>query len=120
MNSSLQISPRFIDVLAFTGPGPERINGRLAMVGFISAMVVEITRGQDLFTQIENGGYRWFLLTSVVLTMASLFPFSRGIGPGATTDKFWNPDAEVWNGRAAMVGLVALAITEYIKGGALV
>uniref|UniRef100_A0A0E0AGG6 Uncharacterized protein n=1 Tax=Oryza glumipatula TaxID=40148 RepID=A0A0E0AGG6_9ORYZ len=26
------------DVLAFSGPAPERINGRLAMVGFVSAL----------------------------------------------------------------------------------
>lgn len=113
---SKNVSPKFIDVLAFTGPGPERINGRLAMIGFVSAMAVELTRRQDLFTQISNGGYMWFVWTSILFTVASLIPFSKGVGPGATSDRFWNPDAEVWNGRAAMVGLVALAVTEFLKG----
>lgn len=117
---SKNVSPRFIDVLSFTGPGPERINGRLAMIGFVSAITVELSKGQDLFTQINNGGYMWFVWTSILFTVASLIPFSKGVGPGATLDRFWNPDAEVWNGRAAMVGLVALAVTEFLKGGALV
>lgn len=117
---SEKVSPKFIDVLSFTGPGPERINGRLAMLGFVSAIAVELTRGQDLFMQISNGGYKWFLWTSILFTVASLIPFSKGVGPGAKASKFWNPDAEVWNGRAAMVGLIALAVTEFLKGGPLV
>lgn len=32
---------------------------------------------------------------------------------------FWRPNAEIINGRAAMVGLVALLITEWYRGGAL-
>lgn len=116
---SKTVNPNFINLLSFYGPAPERINGRLAMIGFVSAIVVEIFSGQDLFTQIANGGYMWFVRTSILFTVASLIPFSMGVGPGATSDSFWNPDAEVWNGRAAMVGLVALAITEFVKGGAL-
>ncbi|KAI9089752.1 hypothetical protein K1719_029077 [Acacia pycnantha] len=36
-----QASTKFSDVLAFSGPAPERINGRLAMIGFVAAMAVE-------------------------------------------------------------------------------
>lgn len=115
-----KVSPNFIDVMAFAGPGPERINGRLAMIGFVSAIQVEIINGQDLFTQISNGGFQWFLGASILLTVASLIPFLRGIGPAANQDPVMNPDAELWNGRFAMIGLVALAITEYFKGGALI
>lgn len=115
-----KISPKFIDVMGFAGPAPERINGRLAMVGFVTAMAVEISKGQDIFTQISNGGFQWFLWTSILLSIASLIPFLKGIGPGAAEDKAMTPDAELWNGRFAMLGLVALAITEYIKGGSLV
>lgn len=117
---SEKVSPKFIDVLSFTGPGPERINGRLAMLGFVSAITVELTKGEDLFMQISNGGYKWFVWTSVLFTVASLIPFSKGVGPGAKASRFWNPDAEVWNGRAAMIGLIALAATEFFKGGPLV
>lgn len=117
---SKKVSPKFMEVLSFTGPAPERINGRLAMIGFVSAIAVELTRGQDLYTQITNGGDMWFFWTSILFTAASLIPFSKGFGPGFVRDRFWNPDAEVWNGRAAMVGLIALGITEFLKRGPLV
>ena len=48
-------SRKFSDVL-FSGAVAERINGRLAMIGFVAAMVVELSNGQDLFTQISDGG----------------------------------------------------------------
>nr|GFA32513.1 early light-induced protein 1, chloroplastic-like [Tanacetum cinerariifolium] len=50
-----KVSTKFSDLLAFSGPAPERINGRLAMIGFVSALAVELTNGQDLFTQVSNG-----------------------------------------------------------------
>lgn len=113
------VSPDFMDVFAFAGPGPERINGRLAMIGFVSAIVAEFVTGQDLFMQISNGGYTSFVSISSLLTVASLIPLFEGVGPGAKSNKFWNPNAEIWNGRVAMVGLVALAIIEFFKGGPL-
>ncbi|CAN6171120.1 unnamed protein product, partial [Urochloa humidicola] len=48
------------DALAFSGPAPERINGRLAMVGFVSALAVEAARGEGLLAQAGNGaGLTW-------------------------------------------------------------
>ncbi|VAI08184.1 unnamed protein product [Triticum turgidum subsp. durum] len=63
-------NPSVWDALAFSGPAPERINGRLAM-------------GQSVESK------------------------SSGV---------WTADAELWNGRFAMLGLVALAVTEFITG----
>ncbi|RVX21703.1 Early light-induced protein, chloroplastic [Vitis vinifera] len=40
-----KVSTKFGDVFAFSGPAPERINGRLAMVGFVAAMGAEIWKG---------------------------------------------------------------------------
>lgn len=117
---SRKVSSKLFDVMSFAGPGPERINGRLAMLGFVSAMTVEVTQGQDLFSQIANGGYMWFLWTSILFTVASLIPFYRGLGPNETSDPAMTPDAELWNGRFAMLGIVALALTEYLKGRSLV
>lgn len=117
----LQIaSTRFEDVLAFSGPGPERINGRLAMIGFVTAIGVELAKGQDLFSQINDGGLTWFVGTSVLLSLASLIPLFKGVRAEAKSEGFMSSDAELWNGRFAMLGLVALAFTEYLKGGALV
>ncbi|XP_058192278.1 early light-induced protein 1, chloroplastic-like isoform X3 [Rhododendron vialii] len=110
----------FFNLLAFSGPGPERINGRLAMVGFVAAIAVELSKGEDVFAQISNGGIPWFLLTTGVLSVASLIPLSSGVSVESKSKPFWSSDAEMWNGRFAMLGLVALALTEFVKGGALV
>lgn len=115
-----QVSTKFSDVLAFGGPGPERINGRLAMVGFVAAMAVELSNGQDVFAQISNGGIPWFLGTSIVLSLASLIPLFRGVTVESKSSGVMTSDAELWNGRFAMLGLIALAFTEYVKGGTLV
>ncbi|XP_020238837.1 early light-induced protein, chloroplastic [Cajanus cajan] len=115
-----KVSTKFSDVLAFSGPAPERINGRLAMIGFVAAMAVEVAKGQGVFEQISNGGIPWFLGTSVVLTLASLIPLFQGVSVESKSKGFMSSDAELWNGRFAMLGLIALAFTEYVKGGTLV
>lgn len=115
-----KVSTNFFDVLAFSGPAPERINGRLAMIGFVAAMAVELSNGEDVFSQISNGGIPWFLGTSVVLSLASLIPLFKGVSVQSKSGGVMTSDAEMWNGRIAMLGLVALAFTEYLKGGALV
>jgi len=117
---SPKVSTKFSDVLAFSGPAPERINGRLAMIGFVAAMAVEVAKGQGVFEQISNGGISWFLGTSVVLTLASLVPLFQGVSVESKSKGFMSSDAELWNGRFAMLGLIALAFTEYVKGGTLV
>ncbi|KAJ9536961.1 hypothetical protein OSB04_029694 [Centaurea solstitialis] len=115
-----KVSTKFSDVLAFSGPAPERINGRLAMIGFVSAMAVELSSGQDLSTQISNGGVTAFVATSVLLTMASLVPLFKGVSVQSKSNGIMTSDAELWNGRFAMLGLVGLAFTEFVKGSPLV
>ncbi|XWS39265.1 hypothetical protein CRYUN_Cryun18bG0036300 [Craigia yunnanensis] len=115
-----KVSTKFSDVLAFSGPAPERINGRLAMVGFVAALAMELSKGQDVFTQISEGGIPLFLGTSIVLSLASVIPLFRGVTAESRSEGFMTSDAELWNGRLAMLGIVALAFTEYVKGGTLV
>ncbi|MBA0713956.1 hypothetical protein Golax_012954 [Gossypium laxum] len=117
---SPKVSTKFSDVFAFSGPAPERINGRLAMVGFVAALAMELSSGQDVLTQISNGGIPLFVGTSIVLSLASLIPLFRGETVESRSGQFMSSDAELWNGRFAMLGLVALAFTEYVKGGTLV
>ena len=114
------MSTKLSDVLAFSGPAPERINGRLAMIGFVAAMGVELAKGDDLAAQLENGGLPWFVVTAVVLSVASLIPLFKGVSVQSKSDGFMTADAEMWNGRFAMLGLVALAFTEFVKGGPIV
>lgn len=87
------------------------------MLGFVTAIVVEFTRGYDLFMQISSGGYKLLSWTSILFTVGSLIPFSRGVSPSAKASKFWNPNAEVSNVRATMVGPIAFAMTEFFKVG---
>ncbi|KEH43787.1 putative chlorophyll A-B binding protein [Medicago truncatula] len=117
---SPKISTKFSDLMAFGGAAPERINGRLAMIGFVSAMGVELAKGQGLFDQISGGGIPWFLYTSVLLTVASLVPLFEGVSVESKSKGIMSSNAELWNGRIAMLGLIALAVTEYVKGTALV
>ncbi|XP_016505362.1 early light-induced protein 1, chloroplastic [Nicotiana tabacum] len=112
-------STKFGDLFAFSGPAPERINGRLAMIGFVAALGAEFANGGDIFAQLSSGGFSWFLGTSALLTLASLIPLFQGIrAEKKYTSGIMSADAEIWNGRFAMLGLVALAFTEYVKGGA--
>ncbi|KAK3126528.1 hypothetical protein QOZ80_7AG0557970 [Eleusine coracana subsp. coracana] len=106
------------DALAFSGPAPERINGRLAMIGFVSALAVEAsTHGDGLFAQVASGaGQAWFAYTAAALSVASLVPLLQGETAEAKTGGLMNANAELWNGRLAMLGLVALAVTEYLTG----
>ncbi|CAK9171179.1 unnamed protein product [Ilex paraguariensis] len=120
VRSMAEVSTKFSDVLAFSGPAPERINGRLAMIGFVAAIGVELANGQDVFTQLSDGGIPWFLGTSIVLSLASLIPLFKGVTVQSKSEGLMTSDAELWNGRFAMLGLVALVFTEYLKGGALV
>ncbi|KAF8732132.1 hypothetical protein HU200_016099 [Digitaria exilis] len=112
------------DALAFSGPAPERINGRLAMVGFVSALAVEASRGDGLLAQAGNGaGLTWSAYTAVVLSAASLAPLLQGEtveGRSGGLFNLFTADAEIWNGRLAMLGLVALAATEYLTGAPLI
>ncbi|KAJ0024186.1 hypothetical protein Pint_07201 [Pistacia integerrima] len=94
-----KVSTKFSDVFAFSGPAPERINGRLAMIGFVAAMAVEV---QALYCH-------WHLV-----------PLFKGVSVESVSEGLMTSDAELWNGRFAMLGLIALAFTEYVKGGALV
>ncbi|KAJ4957190.1 hypothetical protein NE237_013973 [Protea cynaroides] len=115
-----KVSTKFEDVLAFSGPAPERINGRLAMVGFVAALGAELAKGDDVMGQLMNGGLPWFLGTTVIFSIASLIPLFQGVSVQSKSKGFMTSDAELWNGRFAMLGLVALVFTEYVKGGALV
>ena len=108
------------DALAFSGPGPERINGRLAMVGFVSALAVEAARGEDLVAQLADGGVFWFIGAAALFSVASLVPLFRGVDAPERSSGFMTADAELLNGRFAMLGLVGLAFTEFLKGGPLV
>eukprot|EP00253_Pinus_taeda_P012617 PITA_12617 len=114
------VSTNFKDVFAFSGPAPETINGRLAMLGFVSAVGVEIASGKDLVDQLATGGVPLFIGSAVHFTLASLIPMFKGVSKESKSQEIMSSGAEMLNGRFAMIGLVALALTEYLKGGPLI
>uniref|UniRef100_A0A7N0VKA7 Uncharacterized protein n=1 Tax=Kalanchoe fedtschenkoi TaxID=63787 RepID=A0A7N0VKA7_KALFE len=118
--ASKKASPSITDLLKFSSPVPERINGRLAMLGFVSAIGAELISGQDVFSQISHGGFQLFVGATILFSIASFVPFFKGVDVESKSKGFMNSDAELLNGRLAMLGLVALAVTEFAKGGALV
>lgn len=116
----MQVSTNFKDVFAFSGPAPETINGRLAMLGFVSAVGVEIASGKDLAAQLASGGVPLFIGSALLFTLASLIPMFKGVSKESKSQEIMSSGAEMLNGRFAMIGLVALALTEYLKGGPLI
>jgi hypothetical protein len=116
----MQVSPKFKDLFAFGGPAPETINGRLAMLGFVSAIGVELASGKDLLSQLATGGVPLFVGSAVLFSVASLIPMFKGISKESKSKAIMSVEAEMLNGRFAMLGLIALALTEYVKGGPLI
>jgi len=110
------------DSFRFKGALPEIANSRLAMLGVVSAMGYEIIRGKSLIVQINEAPVL-IALTFLTITVASAVPILRG--EKRKDAKEWGglpaftADAELINGRAAMVGFAGLVITEALKGGPL-
>lgn len=83
----------------------------------MTVLAVEAGRGDGLLSQLGSGtGQAWFAYTVAVLSVASLVPLLQGESAEGTAGAVMNANAELWNGRLAMLGLVALAATEIITG----
>jgi len=50
-----------------------------------------------------------------VLSLSFLIPLFMGISVESKSEGLMTSNAELWNGRFPMLGLVALAFTEYVK-----
>lgn len=90
------------------------------MLGFVAALGAELATGETLTAQLRDGGVSAFAFAAILFTTASLIPMFQGVSTKSKSKSFFSADAELWNGRAAMIGLVALAITEYVSGNPLV
>ncbi|DBB18188.1 hypothetical protein WJX82_005563 [Trebouxia sp. C0006] len=118
------------DVMAFTGPAPERVNGRLAMLAFVAVAFGELTSHKSVLEQVPTVPFR-IIFVSLLISAASIIPkYSSGTSLHDLTEaasrtglppqlKFFNKTHEVWVGRVAMLGFTGLIIVELFKGGAL-
>jgi len=128
-------------VLAFEGWAPEVINGRLAMLGFLTCVVQEVATGHS-FTQQFGDNFGIFAAQVQLWAFASLAPsFSSNEGYtanpftmeasrtwqevfkggpwGPEARKIFTPEVEQLNGRASMVGIASLIVVETMMGHAL-
>jgi len=104
----------FQSVMKFDGPAPETINGRLAMVGMVWAAVAERASGLSVAQQtLDSSGFIFFLAIVPLFIWASFVPiFGWNESPDSRSFGPFNAKAERWNGRTAMIGFVALLLTE--------
>ena len=63
--------------MGFSGPAPEAINGRLAMLGFIAAVAAELSSGQSVLAQLRDAPTP-ILGAFVLFAAASLVPILKG------------------------------------------
>merc|ERR1711874_202148 len=120
----------FSELMAFAGPLPERVNGRLAMLGFVAAAGAELTTGQTTLTQFANHpfavSFHWALFAAASAAPAVMSGNSLKVIMEAAKEKGmadglqkFNADVELLNGRAAMIGCLLLLGIEGMKGSAL-
>ncbi|GAB4817268.1 hypothetical protein N2152v2_004314 [Parachlorella kessleri] len=103
-------------LMAFDGPAPELINGRLAMLAMLAALASEAATGESVFRQWASEPVA-ISLTVITFAVASLIPMLQ------TTKRepfaFFTPKAEMLNGRLAMLGFASLLAIEAARGSAL-
>ena len=103
------------NVMAFAGPGPELINGRLAMVAFLAAMSAEFSTGKPVLEQLACEP-TLVALTAVLLAAGSIVTLVKNVE--VLNLGVFSPDKEMFNGRAAMLGFASLLIVEQVTGSA--
>merc|ERR1712070_567662 len=116
-STSSEKSTGFGELMAFGGVAPELINGRLAMGAFAAAVGAELATGETVSQQFSEAPLAVAAFMGVI-TLATFAPKLRGddMNPANGWESlkkspFTSPATiEMWNGRAAMLGLVGLLV----------
>lgn len=89
----------------------EIVNGRSAMIGFTSAVVEELVNKTPIAEQFSsNVAFTTTVIGLVILGTASN-PKDEGLLWG-----LFDRNAELTNGRLAMLGILSMFVTEYVNG----
>ncbi|MEW5317752.1 MAG: hypothetical protein WDW38_009026 [Sanguina aurantia] len=107
-------TPSLADAMAFSGPAPELVNARLAMLGFAGAFGAEFTSHVCLVEQFESAAVP--VLVTVLLVIAGTFAPILFNGNLKEASGIWTPAAELKNGRSAMIGIAAWLALEQHAG----
>ncbi|KAK9818461.1 hypothetical protein WJX74_005135 [Apatococcus lobatus] len=101
------------DAMRFMGAIPEVANCRLSMMGVFLAIGFELATGKNVFQQVQS--WPWPTVAFFFLfTIATAVPVLKGVprrGNG-----FFSSDAEIVNGRLAMVGFAFIVFSTALKG----
>ena len=108
-NSTNAARESIVDSLKFNSWAPELINGRCAMLGYAAGYGYEAFMHESFIPQAQE--YWWaFVVVSVLVTLATLKtgkPTKECVTVNGLT-----PDAELFNGRAAMIGFASTVAYE--------
>uniref|UniRef100_A0A7S3RAS2 Chlorophyll a-b binding protein, chloroplastic n=1 Tax=Dunaliella tertiolecta TaxID=3047 RepID=A0A7S3RAS2_DUNTE len=106
---------------------PETVNGRAAMIGFLTAVTGEIFSGSSFLAQFADHP-QTVLVTVGLLTVATIIPIAKGTEGNylsslydtyALPEDLFTEKLERVHGRLAMLGLIGLITIELFKGSAL-
>jgi len=104
------------DIMSFSGLLPELINSRAAMFGMLAAFGAELGSRQPLFVQLKTAPFA-ILGAFVTIIVASIIPALRGADMEQKGAGPFTKEAEVLNGRVAMVAFALLVCVETWKAG---
>ena len=107
--------------MAFSGPAPEALNGRLCMLGLLAGVTAELATGKSVPEQFSQEP-TLIVATALILAAATFAPLISNVdvvAPAGFVRNFFTQKAETANGRAAMVGFGSLLLIEAVKGSAL-
>merc|ERR1719262_695267 len=113
---------RFLEIMGPAGTLPESLNGRLAMVGFVAALAQEklhAAHGHSLTVSdlLAKPGAVGVVLGLVALVqLASVAPLAQGAEPRDAKAGPFRAQAELLNGRLAMLALTGGAVWEARAG----